>query len=89
MTAAFINTVKERCRVCYTCVRECPAKAIRILEGQAEIGGQVGVGLRLGDEQNEVMDKIMALPKIEDDWDEQYVMDQLLGLASEKFGDEQ
>lgn len=34
---AFITTIKERCRVCYTCVRECPAKAIRIAEGQAEV----------------------------------------------------
>ncbi|HOT49944.1 MAG TPA: 4Fe-4S binding protein, partial [Candidatus Hydrogenedentes bacterium] len=34
---AFITTIKERCRVCYTCVRECPAKAIRIVEGQAEV----------------------------------------------------
>ncbi len=30
-----IQTIPERCRVCYTCVRECPAKAIRIVEGQA------------------------------------------------------
>jgi len=34
---AFITTIKERCRVCYTCVRECPAKAIRIADGQAEV----------------------------------------------------
>lgn len=34
---AFVTTIRERCRVCYTCVRECPAKAIRISEGQAEI----------------------------------------------------
>ena len=34
---AFVSTAKDRCRVCYTCVRECPAKAIRIEEGQAEI----------------------------------------------------
>ncbi len=33
----FVETIKERCRKCYTCVRECPAKAIRIAEGQAEI----------------------------------------------------
>jgi iron only hydrogenase large subunit-like protein/nitrogen-specific signal transduction histidine kinase len=33
----FVHTVKERCRVCYTCVRECPAKAIRIADGQAEV----------------------------------------------------
>jgi nitrogen-specific signal transduction histidine kinase/ferredoxin len=32
-----VFTVKERCRVCYTCVRECPAKAIRIAGGQAEV----------------------------------------------------
>lgn len=34
---SFVTTIKERCRVCYTCVRECPAKAIRIVDGQAEI----------------------------------------------------
>jgi iron only hydrogenase large subunit-like protein/nitrogen-specific signal transduction histidine kinase len=32
-----VSTIKERCRVCYTCVRECPAKAIRIAGGQAEV----------------------------------------------------
>ena len=32
-----VQTIKERCRVCYTCVRECPVKAIRIAEGQAEV----------------------------------------------------
>ncbi|MBT3193830.1 MAG: 4Fe-4S binding protein [Verrucomicrobia bacterium] len=32
-----IHTMSERCRVCYTCVRECPAKAIRIIEGQAKV----------------------------------------------------
>ncbi len=32
-----VQTVPEKCKVCYTCVRECPAKAIRILEGQAEV----------------------------------------------------
>ncbi len=32
-----IYTEKERCRVCYTCVRDCPAKAIRIYNGQAEV----------------------------------------------------
>ena len=37
MAAAFITTIKERCRMCYTCVRECPAKAIRIADGQAEV----------------------------------------------------
>lgn len=32
-----VYTVKDRCRVCYTCVRECPVKAIRIVDGQAEV----------------------------------------------------
>jgi iron only hydrogenase large subunit-like protein len=32
-----VYTIKERCRVCYTCVRECPAKAIKIINGQAEV----------------------------------------------------
>ncbi|NLF41215.1 MAG: 4Fe-4S dicluster domain-containing protein [Bacteroidales bacterium] len=37
LTDSFVFTVKERCRVCYTCVRECPAKAIKIINGQADI----------------------------------------------------
>ncbi len=32
-----VYTIPEKCRVCYTCVRECPAKAIRIANGQAEV----------------------------------------------------
>ncbi len=32
-----VYTLKNRCRVCYTCVRECPAKAIKIINGQAEV----------------------------------------------------
>jgi len=42
----FIITIKERCRVCYTCVRECPVKAIRITGGQAEVlpGHCIGCG---------------------------------------------
>ena len=35
--APLVRSVPERCRVCYTCVRECPAKAIRIAHGQAEV----------------------------------------------------
>ena len=37
---SFVTTIKDRCRVCFTCVRECPAKAIRIVDGQAEIIGE-------------------------------------------------
>lgn len=42
----FVKTIKERCRVCYTCVRECPVKAIRIAGGQAEVlpGHCIGCG---------------------------------------------
>ncbi len=32
-----VFTVQTRCRLCYTCVRECPAKAIRIVNGQADV----------------------------------------------------
>lgn len=32
-----VYTIEEHCRVCYTCVRECPAKAIRISGGQAGV----------------------------------------------------
>ena len=32
-----VFTVKDRCKVCYTCVRECPVKAIKIINGQAEV----------------------------------------------------
>ncbi len=34
---SLVYTVKGRCRVCFTCVRECPAKAIKIINGQAEV----------------------------------------------------
>jgi len=39
-----IYTVPERCRVCYTCVRDCPAKAIRIHGGQAEVISERCIG---------------------------------------------
>jgi signal transduction histidine kinase/iron only hydrogenase large subunit-like protein len=34
---ALVTTIGERCRTCFTCVRECPAKAIRIADGQAQV----------------------------------------------------
>ena len=37
---SFVTTIKDKCRMCYTCVRECPVKAIRIVGGQAEIIGE-------------------------------------------------
>ncbi len=38
--------------------------------------------LRIGDEQNAVMDRIMAMPDIEKDWDQEYVMDQLFDMVT-------
>jgi two-component system NtrC family sensor kinase len=32
-----VFTIKDRCRVCFTCLRECPVKAIKIINGQAEV----------------------------------------------------
>ncbi len=39
-----VYTVKDRCRVCYTCVRECPVKAIKIVNGQAEVISERCIG---------------------------------------------
>ncbi|MGE5318321.1 MAG: [Fe-Fe] hydrogenase large subunit C-terminal domain-containing protein [Chloroflexota bacterium] len=39
-----VSTIKERCRVCYTCVRECPAKAIKISSGQAQVISERCIG---------------------------------------------
>ena len=39
-----VTTIRERCRVCYTCVRECPAKAIRISDGQADVINERCIG---------------------------------------------
>ncbi|MCE5281749.1 MAG: 4Fe-4S binding protein [Deltaproteobacteria bacterium] len=32
-----IQTIKQNCRRCFTCVRDCPVKAIKIVEGQASV----------------------------------------------------
>ena len=32
-----ITTKRDRCKRCYACVRHCPAKAIRVREGQATV----------------------------------------------------
>jgi len=39
-----VTTVRKRCRMCYTCVRECPAKAIRIADGQAKVVSERCIG---------------------------------------------
>jgi two-component system NtrC family sensor kinase len=32
-----VSTIPEKCRRCYTCVRECPVKAIKVISGQATV----------------------------------------------------
>ncbi len=32
-----VTTIKEKCQTCYSCIRNCPAKAIKVEEGQAKI----------------------------------------------------
>lgn len=39
-----ITTIPERCRICYSCVRACPVKAIRITEGQADVIAERCIG---------------------------------------------
>lgn len=44
--------------------------------------------LQTGDEQKKIMDQIMVLPGIDDDWNKPFVMERLHVLASEAFGTE-
>lgn len=37
MVNGIVNTIRQNCRRCYSCVRECPAKAIRVDGGQAVV----------------------------------------------------
>ena len=39
-----VFTEKDLCKVCYTCVRECPVKAIKIINGQAEVMNERCIG---------------------------------------------
>ena len=32
-----VSTIPEKCKRCYTCVRECPVKAIKVINGQATV----------------------------------------------------
>ena len=34
---AVVWTIEERCKRCYSCIRECPAKAIKVEHGQAKV----------------------------------------------------
>ncbi|HQF26105.1 MAG TPA: 4Fe-4S binding protein, partial [Polyangiaceae bacterium] len=39
-----IDTLQDLCKRCYSCVRRCPAKAIRVQNGQAEVIEQRCIG---------------------------------------------
>lgn len=35
--AGVVSTIRDKCKRCYSCIRNCPAKAIRVAGGQAEV----------------------------------------------------
>lgn len=37
MQPQIVKTISDRCKRCYSCVRECPAKAIKVMQGQAVV----------------------------------------------------
>ncbi|NUN09574.1 MAG: GHKL domain-containing protein [Ignavibacteriaceae bacterium] len=37
MRDGIISTIPDRCQRCYSCIRECPAKAIKVVSGQAVV----------------------------------------------------
>ncbi len=37
MNDGIVTTILDKCKRCYSCVRECPAKAIRVINGQATV----------------------------------------------------
>ncbi len=37
MNNIIVSTITDRCKRCYSCIRECPAKAIRVIDGQAQV----------------------------------------------------
>ncbi|MFH1196885.1 MAG: [Fe-Fe] hydrogenase large subunit C-terminal domain-containing protein [bacterium] len=37
MLAGIVSTITQNCKRCYSCIRECPAIAIRVLDGQAVV----------------------------------------------------
>ncbi|MCI0512627.1 ATP-binding protein [candidate division KSB1 bacterium] len=63
-----VTTIRDRCRVCYTCVRECPAKAIRIANGQAEVipARCIGCGNCIKLCSQKAKKAVSAIPEVED-----------------------
>jgi two-component system, NtrC family, sensor kinase len=37
MNESIVSTIRDRCKRCYSCIRECPGKAIRVINGQAAV----------------------------------------------------
>lgn len=37
MNHAIVTTIIDRCKRCYSCIRECPAAAIRVIDAQAKV----------------------------------------------------
>jgi len=37
MNHAIVSTISDRCKRCYSCIRECPAAAIRVVGAQAQV----------------------------------------------------
>ena len=37
MNHAIVSTITDRCKRCYSCIRECPASAIRVIDAQAKV----------------------------------------------------
>ena len=37
MNEGIVSTIQDKCKRCYSCIRECPAKAIRVVNGQAAV----------------------------------------------------
>ena len=37
MNQGIVSTIHDKCKRCYSCIRECPAKAIKVINGQAAV----------------------------------------------------
>lgn len=37
MNNGIVSTILDRCKRCYSCIRECPAQAIKVINGQARV----------------------------------------------------
>lgn len=37
MSLGIVTTIGQKCKRCYSCIRECPARAIRVINGQAVV----------------------------------------------------